>query len=79
MSSTGHTSGEAVPEVPSDFGRHNMFAFGHGTVFLSHLPMFMAPHDAQLILEVPSGMPTAASRRCGRGSVRVTRTSACTP
>ncbi len=55
MSSTGHASGEAVPDVPSDFGRHNMFVFGHGTVFLSHLPMFMAPHDAQLILEVALG------------------------
>jgi hypothetical protein len=55
MSSTGHTSSEAVPEVPSDFGRHNMVAFGHDTVFLSHLPMFMAPHDAQLILEVALG------------------------
>jgi hypothetical protein len=52
MSSTGNMSGEAVPELPPDFGRHNMFAFGRETVFLSHLPMFMAPHDAQLILEV---------------------------
>ena len=52
MSSTGDMSGEAVPEPPADFGRHNMFAFGRETVFLSHLPMFMAPHDAQLLLEV---------------------------
>jgi hypothetical protein len=52
MDSTGHTSSEAVPEPPPDFGRHNMFAFGREVVFLSHLPMFMAPHDAQLILEV---------------------------
>jgi hypothetical protein len=52
MSSPDHMSGEKVPELPPDFGRHNMFAFGRGTVFLSHLPMFMAPHDAQVILEV---------------------------
>ncbi len=52
MNSTGHMSGEAIPELPPDFGRHNMVAFGRNTVFLSHLPMFMAPHDAQLILEV---------------------------
>jgi hypothetical protein len=52
LSSTGNMSSEAVPELPPDFGRHNMFAFGRETVFLSHLPMFMAPHDAQLILEV---------------------------
>jgi hypothetical protein len=51
MNSTGHMSGEAIPEPPPDFGRHNMVAFGRDTVFLSHLPMFMAPHDAQLILE----------------------------
>jgi len=48
MSSTNRIS----REPPPDFGTHNMFAFGRETVFLSHLPMFMAPHDAQLILEV---------------------------
>ena len=52
MSSPDPISSETVPELPSDFGRHNMFAFGRDTMFLSHLPMFMAPHDAQLILEV---------------------------
>ena len=52
MSSPDPMSSETVPELPPDFGRHNMFAFGRDTVFLSHLPMFMAPHDAQLILEV---------------------------
>ena len=51
MNSTSDMSGEAVGKMPADFGQHNMFAFGHATVFLSHLPMFMAPHDAQLILE----------------------------
>jgi hypothetical protein len=51
MHSTDHTSGEASPELPSDFARHNMFALGHNTLFLSHFPMFMAPHDTQLILE----------------------------
>ncbi|WP_243073937.1 hypothetical protein [Microbacterium sp. SS28] len=52
MSSPGPLSGETTSEPPADFGRHNMFVFGRGTVFLSHLPMFMAPHDAQLLLEV---------------------------
>jgi hypothetical protein len=51
MHSTGHPSGEATPELPSDFGRHNMFAFGHRTLFLSHFPSFMAPHDTQLVFE----------------------------
>lgn len=31
---------------------HGMFAFGHGTIYFSHLPMFMAPHDEQAIFEV---------------------------
>jgi hypothetical protein len=51
MHPTGHPSGEATPELPPDFGRHNMFAFGHNTLFLSHFPSFMAPHDTQLFLE----------------------------
>jgi hypothetical protein len=51
MHSTGHPSGEATPELPSDFGRHNMIAFGRRTLFLSHFPSFMAPHDTQLVLE----------------------------
>ena len=51
MHPTGHPSGEATPELPPDFGRHNMFAFGRNTLFLSHFPSFMAPHDTQLVLE----------------------------
>src|SRR5215204_4817351 len=51
MSSTTRTS-EVVSQPPPDFGTHNMFAFGREAVYPSHLPMFMAPHDAQLILEV---------------------------
>ena len=52
MSSTIPMSSEVFGQPPPDFGAHNMFAFGRETVYLSHLPMFMAPHDAQLILEV---------------------------
>lgn len=50
MSTHHHTQPDAG-HGPTDLGFHNMFAFGRDTVFLSHLPMFMAPHDAQLILE----------------------------
>ena len=50
VSTPGATT-DTVVEPPADFGRHSMFVFGHGTVLLSHLPMFMAPHDAQLLLE----------------------------
>ena len=52
MNSPEFTSSETIPELPPDFGRHNMVVFGRDTVFLSPLPLFMAPHDAQLILEV---------------------------
>ena len=34
-----------------DGPRHNMLLVGETGVFLSHLPMFMAPHNVQLILE----------------------------
>ena len=30
---------------------HNMVVVGEHRIFLSHLPMFMAPHNAQVILE----------------------------
>jgi len=32
-------------------GVHNMAVVGRHRIFLSHLPMFMAPHDSQVILE----------------------------
>jgi hypothetical protein len=31
---------------------HNMVVVGERRIFLSHLPMFMPPHDAQVIMEV---------------------------
>lgn len=31
---------------------HGMLIFGSGPIYLSHLPMFHAPHDHQLIVEV---------------------------
>src|SRR5215211_4220541 len=51
MNPMGPVSGGAVPQPPSDLARHNMLAFGQNTLFLSHFPMFMAPHDTQLVLE----------------------------
>ncbi len=52
MDMPARDDGDAILEPPPDFGRHNMAVFGRSTVFLSHLPMFMAPHDAQLVLRV---------------------------
>jgi hypothetical protein len=33
-------------------GTHNMAVLGDRRIYLSHLPMFMSPHDAQVILDV---------------------------
>jgi hypothetical protein len=45
---------------------HGMLVFGTGTIYLSHLPMFMSPHERQLILEVQfqgPGDPAGVYRR----------------
>lgn len=40
------------PNKPQPDGpRHNMLVVGGTNIYLSHLPMFMAPHNLQLILE----------------------------
>jgi hypothetical protein len=36
-------------------GTHNMLVVGDGPIHLSHLPMFMAPHDFQVLAEVDFG------------------------
>src|SRR5262245_30218287 len=46
MDMTAHGHGHAHPK-----GVHNMALVGEHHVFLSHLPMFMAPHDAQVLLD----------------------------
>ena len=56
-----HPDGDASGDPP---GGHGMVVLGAGTVFLSHLPMFMAVHDYQVILEAefvgPDGLPEEA-------------------
>lgn len=45
---------------------HGMLVFGTDTIYLSHLPMFMPPHERQLILEVRfqgPGDPAGVYRR----------------
>jgi hypothetical protein len=49
------------PDVP--IGVHGMLLVGEAPVYLSHLPMFMAPHNFQVILEVT--LDAEASRRLG--------------
>ena len=50
----GHeTSHESHVAVPTDRPSvHGMLVVGEETVYLSHLPMFMSPHDYQVILAV---------------------------
>jgi hypothetical protein len=53
---TGASAHAAAPAV------HGMFVFGDQATYVSHLPMFHAPHDMQLILKVKLGdvrCPTA--------------------
>jgi hypothetical protein len=40
-------------------GVHGMVLFGDGPTFVSHLPMFHAPHDVQLVAEVRLAAPEA--------------------
>jgi hypothetical protein len=53
MASSGmhdHHPPSGQPEPP--IGVHGMLVVGEAPVYLSHLPMFMAPHNFQVILEV---------------------------
>src|SRR5215218_7768508 len=41
-----------LPQAEPAVGGHGMLLIGTTPAYLSHLPMFMAPHDFQVILEV---------------------------
>lgn len=51
------------PSGPSEapIGVHGMLLVGEAAVYLSHLPMFMAPHNFQVVLQVT--LDAEASRR----------------
>ena len=49
------------PHAEAPIGVHGMLLVGEAPVYLSHLPMFMAPHNFQVILEVT--LDADASRR----------------
>src|SRR3954454_13246498 len=44
--------GMAMLPVDPAIGGHGMLLVGTAQAYLSHLPMFMSPHDFQVILEV---------------------------
>jgi hypothetical protein len=46
---SGSTPGESAPPEPA--ARHGMAVFGVKSVYFSHLPMFMSPHDYQFIVQ----------------------------
>ena len=43
---------EGMDHGEETFGVHGMLLVGRETIYLSHLPMFMAPHNFQVILQV---------------------------
>src|SRR5687768_7566230 len=56
MAAMSHTGGHAHhPPAGDRPAGHGMVVVGTETVFLSHLPMFMEPHDYQVILEASFG------------------------
>ncbi|WP_067546106.1 hypothetical protein [Nocardia crassostreae] len=54
--SADHEHGHGHGDPPADdgtLGKHGMLVFGTvSTTYLSHLPMFMSPHNFQVVLEV---------------------------
>lgn len=47
----GHDSHHQEEEKEDTTQRHNMMVIGEKTIFISHLPMFMKPHNFQVIME----------------------------
>ena len=52
MNHDAHTTEHGEGEHGPTFGTHGMLVVGEQTLYLSHLPMFMSPHNFQVILEV---------------------------
>ena len=61
--SEGHAGGSGHAEGT---GVHGMLVVGQDTVFFYHLPMFMSPHDYQVILEGTLSQPGADPQRTYR-------------
>jgi hypothetical protein len=61
--SEGHTGGSGHAEGA---GVHGMLVVGQDTVFFYHLPMFMSPHDYQVILEGTLAQPGSDPQRIYR-------------
>jgi len=59
----GHAGGPAHQDPP---GGHGMLVVGQDTAFFYHLPMFMSPHDYQVILEGTLSKPGSDPQRTYR-------------
>jgi hypothetical protein len=53
---------------PDTTGRHGMLLFGDEVLYMSHLPMFMHPHNYQVLLEVEFDDATLRTLRADRES-----------
>jgi hypothetical protein len=62
---SGHGHDHASGECDTT-GRHGMLLFGEDALYLSHLPMYMCPHNFQVVLEVELDEVTAKTLRDDR-------------
>ncbi len=77
-SSSTESAALAEPSSSSDFGRgshvgvHGMVLFGSDRLYLSHIPLYTAPHNIQVVVEVKiaSGVP-ADQQQFGTRNVTV--------
>lgn len=51
----------SAPAEPAKHGVHGMVLFGRAGLWASHLPMYEAPHDAQVVLALGFADPTVAA------------------
>src|SRR3954470_1401111 len=64
MHSHSHPHGSGDSAATNDaLGGHGMLVVGTSTSFFSHLPMFMAPHDFQVIFEGTFSAPGSDPQR----------------
>ena len=63
---TSAAGGVGAQPGTESVGRHGMLVVGRETVYISHLPMFMAQHRYQGLWEVSFGQPADAAYRAER-------------
>jgi len=72
----------ATEMIPMPIGEpkasHGMVVLGEGTVYLSHMPMFMDPHAVQYVLEVTLKSTTGDARQIYADDRRTTGTAVYT-